>query len=210
MIFSPIRKKGGFTGLELVVVVAVILILAGTMLAFLFPLITKARFARQEMELREFATAFARLYGDVAYLPPNNNAIDSDPGLWSYGTAPYANPASATIAANATNIAGAWYGPYLLRSWPQTTPFGNYDNGTADGYAYGYGTTVNAAPYGSWDFDTITDNTGAIRGLYHSPNIEVLTYVEENLDDGSGGNGYFVHDGAVNFAFFIGEGPDWQ
>lgn len=146
-IAKKMNREGGFTLIELVIVIVVLGVIAAVAMKKMEPAIESARYEQTKKELDELAYAIVgnpELYangartdfgyvGDVGSLPPNLDALVTNPG--SYAT---------------------WDGPYMSNN------FGATDYNT-DGWGTAYslsGTTVTSTGSGS-NIDKLFANSSA-------------------------------------------------
>jgi len=84
------RGQGGFTLIEVVVVVAVIAILAAILTPFITKYIQDSRNARARNEAQVIAAAVTNAYKDLGRWPNRNTAVANYNGLYSGGVTPTA------------------------------------------------------------------------------------------------------------------------
>ena len=109
------KNKTGFTLLEMVVVLAVIIVLSGLILPQVNRVITKARIAKAQAELEHIKSAMLAYKEDVGELPP----AGSTP---SEGNLDGSDAESALLSDDGST---GWNGPYLDSSIG-TDPWGNH------------------------------------------------------------------------------------
>jgi len=91
------KTGGGFTIIELIVVIAIIAVLAGIVLISINQYMAKARDARRKQDLQNIATALELYYAQYGYYP----------GMFS--------GAGSTYCSAITSVSGTWLTPYLTK-----------------------------------------------------------------------------------------------
>ena len=171
--------SSGFTLIELVVVLTIILILAGVVAPRVANWGERACFAQAATDMRSINRALDYMYTDVGFYPSEvGNGVE--PGLLTRTRVPNARRDD-------------WNGPYIER-WPDENPFG----GT---YDYDY------TNYNALNFDGSRGNEVLItmQGGYTT---EQAQEVDEILDDGNTGTGSVRIRGNA-LVLYVGEGPSW-
>ncbi len=173
-------NEGGFSLIELIIVVSVLSILAAIVTPQVTKLVDKAKISRMETDLQAIKTAVSALYVDMGVFP-NNAPQSADPGLMSSSRVPYQRRDD-------------WQGPYLDR-WPESHPYGgSYD------FEYGSESAFNYdRQYGNEVF--------IIARNYLTSNV--LDAIDEDLDDGNRNSGNLRHDGGSYLRYYLAEGPSW-
>ena len=172
-------KRGGFTLVELVIVVTIIIALAGVVTPRLTRIAEKADYARAATELKSIKRAAEILYADTGFFP-DLQLVGVDPG--------FNDPAMVPAA-----VRSDWRGPYL-ETWPVENPFGG-------GYRFEYRNR------GDFNFDGVTGNEVYI-SIDGGVDDTSMQLIDEIIDDGNTATGMARRINARKLAFFIGEGPD--
>lgn len=176
MSLHPLNRavpRSGFTLVELVIVVTIIIALAGIVTPRLTSVSEKAKFARAASEMRGIKTALDMLYADIGFYP--DDVGEGDPGL----SDPTAVPADRL---------DDWRGPYL-DTWPTENPWG----GT---YEYEYWTSS------TFNFDGTAGNEVFVR-IRSGMDTATMTRLDGIIDDGDtttglaqiSGNGLLLYIG---------------
>ena len=175
-------NKGGFTLVELGVVIAIIAILASVLTPVVLKSIDKAKIARTIADLKTIKQAAIAIYTDLSVFPQEGN--------WCAGSG------FASIAGVPAAYQANWAGPYLER-WPREFPWG-------DCVSYLRG------PWGQcFDFDGVSNNDSYVHLRDSSAfTAAIKLKIDSAIDDGdlfSGVSGN-CRGGLV---YFIGEGSTW-
>lgn len=133
------KRETGFTLIELIIAISIIVILTGVVTPLVGTLIEEARVSRATSEVKVLAEAIVNLYKDTAIWPRDTtiNTVtlwnDGNNGLLSRNTTRFSN-------------AKAWRGPYVpkqIGTDPWNTPY-HYNRGTISGVmSYGPNKTNN-------------------------------------------------------------------
>lgn len=172
------RKDRGFTLMELMIVIAIIMILAGAIVMRLGTSTQSAKIAKATKECEEIVTAVKNFYLDTGGWPPNT-ADAADAGLLTdpEGLTDIRNDKGEPKPINSQNFPNYnWNGPYLeteTKEFP-TDPWGN---------GYGVYTKVKAlvvysvGPNGNLESNT-DDAFG--KGKASGDDIVILVNIYEN------------------------------
>ncbi|MEM8711875.1 MAG: type II secretion system protein GspG, partial [Planctomycetota bacterium] len=164
----------GFTLIELVTVVTIVIILAGVVVPRVSGFSDKAKFAKAASDLKSMKRALEYMYQDVGYFPADQSR-GVDPGLNDISRVPSAQQ-------------GDWRGPYL-EAWPELTPWnGRYD------YEYRNEVALN--------FDGVAGNEVLI-SIRENIDQEIATRIDEILDDGDSTTGMLRYSSSAVY-FYIG------
>src|SRR3989338_4529534 len=193
-------KKRAFTLIELIVVMAIISLLAATLVPQVSKAMDKTRVARTAQELTLISNAMDAYLADVGSYPPE---VEVTCGGWGceVGLVDRGNVHS--------NHVSAWSGPYL-KSWPKRTAWGGIVGCGATGAYYIH------PPIGWINRDGIGGND---RWIHMNANCVrypdgMMSEVDKVLDDGEGENGnvrvYMWGSSFGYLYYYIGEGAsDW-
>jgi prepilin-type N-terminal cleavage/methylation domain-containing protein len=84
--FSPVRRNSGFTLVELLVVIGIILILMGLVLAAIVPVNNRIKYAKAETVMQEITVGANSYYTEYGNFPPlhssNSPAPDAEKDQW--------------------------------------------------------------------------------------------------------------------------------
>ena len=188
-------SRKGFTIIELIVVIAIIAMLAASLLPSVQNMVTRSRATRTAGELRTIKDAMNRYLIDVGSYPPYIGAFTgswgADVGLVSRG---------AVIGSHLAN----WNGPYL-ETWPVKTPMGPI-GGTAVGAYY-----IHPPIVGWIDYDGIGGNDRWIHmnpdppyDNYLSSRAQINQMIDTILDDGVPTTGTMHTE--YHLYYYVGEG----
>jgi len=167
----------GFTLMELMIVIAIIMILAGAIVARVSTGGEKAKIAKATSEMNEIASACRSFYSDTGYWPyANSFNADSDGGLIdkSHITHVIADSGTATSAGSViTTVKNLWKGPYIEAfEWPMD-PWKTYHYDLYYHYSSGTYKALYVLSYGpnasgdSWDWTTGKPGGDNIMVLVH-------------------------------------------
>ncbi len=174
------KSEGGFSLIELIIVVSVLSILAAVISPQVTKLVEKAKISRLENELAALKTGISSVYADLGVYP-SDVGTSQDPGLMTDGRVPY-------------TYRDEWSGPYLDH-WPTTHPWG----GTYD-YEYWGNSDFNYD--GTWGNEVFL----TVRNYFTA---DILNRIDGDLDDGNRYTGVIRHDGYSYLRMFVGEGGRW-
>lgn len=172
-------SRSGFSLIELAIVMAIIIALAGIVTPRLSGFADKADYARAGTDMKGIKKALQLLYLDVGYYPPDQNR-GIDPGLNDPARVPSAQRAD-------------WKGPYL-ETWTGENPWGG-------SYDYEYWNEP------AFDFDGVAGNEVfiSVRGGLDTTMAQRL---DEIIDDGDTSTG-MARSMRGTFLLFVGEGRRW-
>ena len=177
---SERRGERGFSRLTMVIVVSVLVILTAVVAPQVNSLVLESKIGRFDAEIKTLRDVCLALYSDVGHFPAPV-AANIDPG----------------IAANANIPAeyhSKWDGPYLDR-WPSSHPW-------EGPYHYQYGSLS------AFDFDGTPGNEVYIT-ITGNLTMEILTKIDQDLDDGDRNRGTITHNNSTTLNYYIGEGSSW-
>ena len=186
------RKQNGFTLIELMVIVAILGVLAATLVPQMNGMITKAKEARTTAELVSIKNAMGGYLADVGSYPPSVQDFGrnwgDDVGLVDRTKVH-------------VNHVISWQGPYL-NNWPTRTAWAS---ATSCGWSGAYYIHI---PIGWINRDGIDGNDYWIHmnpdcGAYPPSSAASIDRV---IDDGNAGSGEFRVTGGRYIYFYIGEG----
>ena len=192
------KKKNGFTLIELMVVIAVIGILAVVLVPNVTQAVNKGRVARTVQELQLIANAMDAYLLDVGSYPPSisdfGRAWGADVGL---------------VDKNAVHPShlSAWAGPYL-KSWPQRTAWGGLVAAMGATGAY-YIARVAAWGVLDWiDRDGIAGNDYYVHmnPYYARYPPQMALEIDKVMDDGVANTGNVRIIENVSVYSYVGEG----
>ncbi len=140
------RRRRGFTLIELMVVISIISLLSSIVLATVKTTQMKARDTRRKQDLHQIRIALNLYYNDKGYLPHTSNDYlggDSNCGTWDYSS-----ETGAGSGQTCTATAGTKFLEFLKKEgYMSQVPLDPINNGTGDvfytdlggtGYAYAY------------------------------------------------------------------------
>lgn len=175
----PIARSG-FTLVELITVVTILVILAGVVVPRVSSAVDRSKIARGASDMKGIKKALLLLQQDLGRFPTTTGE-SVDPGLIDNSRVP------------ASRISD-WRGPYL-EIWPENTPWGgNYDYGHGNMPEFNFdGTAGNEAAATLMDLDSAT-----------------ATAIDEIIDDGNTSTGLALfRAGGRYYSLYVGEGPTW-
>ncbi|MEM8710434.1 MAG: type II secretion system protein GspG [Planctomycetota bacterium] len=176
---GPLSPRSGFTLIELVTVVTIVIILAGVVVPRVSGFSDKAKYAKAANDMKSIKRALEYLYQDVGYFPADaGNGID--PGL---------NDASRVPAARR----GDWRGPYI-EAWPEVNPWGG-------AYRYRHRTVSY------FDFDGVGGNEVEVV-IRDNLSTDIHLAIDEIIDDGSLSTGMARTENGF-YRLYVGEGRSW-
>jgi len=131
--YTPSHREGGFTLVEVIVVLAVVLLLSGIAVPLISGYVEDGRRARAEAEVKMLAAAISSAYKDVGIFPSRNSSGNNSTvrSLYSGPTAPTASTYVASSTHNfyqwaASPINGDSLDNQLLSNTPQGLAGGAY------------------------------------------------------------------------------------
>ena len=196
--FTPTPKPlvWGFTLIELVVVIAIIAVLTGSLLPSIQNFIRRSQATRTAGELKTIHEAMNRYLADVGRYPPApleqlGRRWGADAGLVDRGM---------VVGSHLSN----WNGPYL-DTWPVKTPMGPI-GGSAVGAYY-----VHPPIVGWIDYDGIAGNDLWIHMNAEAPfdnylanRVAINQMIDTILDNGVPGSG--TVNSSYHIYYYVGEG----
>ena len=190
------RQAGGFTLIEMMVVIAILGVLTAVLLPNVTKVIEKSRLARTAAELQSIAAAMEAYLADVGSYPPAVGE-GSIGGGWGAdrGLASRSSVTSAHLA--------SWNGPYL-KEWPIKTAWGGIVGCSAEGAYYLH------PPIGWIDRDGIAGNDVWIHMnpyCVRYPTAAAMQ-LDQLMDDGNPSTGRMRLTGGVPeyIYYYVGEG----
>lgn len=172
--------RAGFTLVELVVVVTILIIIAGLAVPRVGSWTDKAKLARAENDLKAIRRSLEYMYQDMGVYP-RDASPGVDPGLVSNALVPASRRAD-------------WSGPYL-EVWPAENPWGG-------SYDYEYWN------YSAFNMDGTAGNEVLI-SLRSGLTASICQDLDEMMDDGNGSTGMVRHNNSSWLGFYVSEGIRW-
>jgi prepilin-type N-terminal cleavage/methylation domain-containing protein len=168
------KRSGSFTLVELLVVIAVILILAGLGLSAGEGVMNRAERSRTRAEIQAMAAALESYKADNGIYPSydigltTNNYVSADGTVGSYQNSSellYQSLAGKTNFTDTTNNAGKIYMSFKADQVGNNTAGLDTYVQDAFGYSYGYNTgstSTHDVPYNGWGFYDLWSTGGAL------------------------------------------------
>ena len=195
------KKRGGFTLIEMVVVIAIIGILSAVLLPNAFKQIEKSKCARTEVDIATIKTAALQHYADTSVWPPSNWNDDSGNELYWSNHPPTNRNAGAGFITNVFQATDPkhdeWDGPYL-DGWKRNS-WGilyYWDYNAAD---------QNGDTIGDEHVVWIDNRRGVPHGGHRIPDHSRLK-IDRDLDDGDLHTGFIQVWQGTNFGMIVIQG----